>query len=77
MFLSGPTGAEVAGLAFTPDQRTFFVSIQHPGQVPRKQKGKSSAYTHLLSGWPDYRPDMPPRPGVVAIYRQDGGIIGG
>jgi uncharacterized protein len=79
MFLSGPTGAEVAGLAFTPDQRTFFVSIQHPGQVPRKSqgKGKSSAYTHLLSGWPDYRPDMPPRPGVVAIYRQDGGIIGG
>jgi uncharacterized protein len=78
MFLSGPVGCEVAGLAFTPDHRTFFVSIQHPGQGPRKSKGKamSSSYADPLSRWPDYRPDMPPRPSVVAIYRQDGGIIG-
>jgi secreted PhoX family phosphatase len=24
-----------------------------------------------------YRPDMPPRPSIVAIYREDGGKIGG
>jgi secreted PhoX family phosphatase len=76
MFLSGPTGAELAGLAFTPDHRTLFVSIQHPGQVPRKQKGQRSASMYPPSGWPDYTPDMPPRPGVVAIHRQDGGVIG-
>jgi hypothetical protein len=77
MFLSGPTGAELAGLAFTPDHRTFFVSIQHPCQIPRKQRGQSSASPYPPSGWPDYNPDIPPRPGVVAIHRQDGGIIDG
>jgi secreted PhoX family phosphatase len=29
-FLSGPTGAELCGPAFTPDNRTLFVSIQPP-----------------------------------------------
>jgi hypothetical protein len=78
MFLHGPVGCEVTGPSFSPDNRTFFVSIQHPGQMPRKEKGKGreSTFTHPISRWPDYKPDMPPRPGVVAIYRQDGGKVG-
>jgi secreted PhoX family phosphatase len=28
------------------------------------------------SRFPDNRPDMPPRPSVLAIYRQDGGKVG-
>jgi secreted PhoX family phosphatase len=78
MFLSGPVGCEVAGPSFSSDQRTFFVAIQHPGQVPRKERGqgRESTFAHPSSRWPDHRPDMPPRPSVVAIYRQDGGPIG-
>jgi secreted PhoX family phosphatase len=70
-FLSAPTGCEVCGPAFTPDNRTFFVAIQHPGLA-----GKAS-YAAPGSRWPDYRPDTPPRPSVVAIYRKDGGKVGG
>ncbi len=55
-FLSAPTGCEVCGPAFTPDNRTFFVAIQHPGLVDKV------TYASPGSRWPDYRPDMPPRP---------------
>jgi len=30
-FFAGPKGCEVTGLTFTPDQKTLFVNIQHPG----------------------------------------------
>jgi uncharacterized protein len=69
-FLSSPIGCEVCGPAFTPDNQTFFVAIQHPGA------GDQATYDRPLSHWPDDRPDMPPRPSVVAIFREDGGKIG-
>jgi uncharacterized protein len=69
-FLSGPVGCEVCGPAFTPDNRTFFVAIQHPGVADKV------TYDKPVSRWPEYRPDMPPRPSVVAIYREDGGKVG-
>ena len=31
-FLVGPQGAEVTGVTVTPDFRTMFVNIQHPGE---------------------------------------------
>lgn len=63
-FLSGPVGAELCGPAFTPDYRTFFVAVQHPGLVDK------ATYETPGSRFPDYRPDMPPRPSVLAIYRE-------
>jgi secreted PhoX family phosphatase len=72
-FLSGPVGCEVCGPAFTPDQQTFFVAIQHPGMVTPIDK---ITYDKPASRWPDDRPDLPPRPSVVAIYREDGGKVG-
>jgi secreted PhoX family phosphatase len=69
-FLSSPVGCEVCGPAFTPDNRTLFVAIQHPGLVAK------ATYDKPGSRWPDNRKDMPPRPSVVAIYRGDGGKIG-
>jgi secreted PhoX family phosphatase len=70
MFLSGLPGGETCGPEFTPDNRTFFVAIQHPGE------GKGSTFANPISRFPDYKPDMPPRPSVVAIYRIDGGKVG-
>jgi hypothetical protein len=69
-FLSSPTGSEVCGPEFTPDNRTFFVAIQHPGLTDK------ATYEKPGSRFPDYRPDMPPRPSVVAVYRDDGGKVG-
>jgi hypothetical protein len=69
-FLSSPLGCEVCGPAFTPDNTTFFVAIQHPGLTEK------ATYEKPGSRWPDNRADMPPRPSVVAIHRTDGGKVG-
>ena len=65
-FFSAPRGAEVTGPALTPDLETLFVSVQHPAQ--------DSDYHSPSTRWPDFR--GPPRPSVVAITKQGGGIIG-
>jgi secreted PhoX family phosphatase len=33
-FLTGPVGCEITGVTWTPDGRTMFVNIQHPGETP-------------------------------------------
>ena len=66
--LSAVPGAEVTGPRLSPDERTLFVSLQHPGE--------ESPWERPSSRFPDYRDDMPPRPSVIAIWREDGGLIG-
>ena len=61
-FLVGPKECEVTGLAFSSDRRTAFVGIQHPGE-----RGNSH--------WPGGG-DSVPRSAVIAIMRDDGGVIG-
>ena len=62
-FLTGPIGAEVTGISATPDFRTLFVNIQHPGE--------GSTASNLLSSWPD-GPGRRPRSATVVITREDG-----
>jgi secreted PhoX family phosphatase len=69
-FYQAPTGAEVCGPLLTPDDRTFFLAVQHPGE------GKGSSFEKPSTRWPDFKPDMPPRPSVVAITKKGGGTIG-
>jgi len=66
-FLTGPRGSEICGPEFTPDGRTLFVSIQHPG------RGRGLSDPEQGSTWPDG--DFP-RPSVIAVRRSDGGLIG-
>lgn len=62
-FMVGPVGCEVTGVSFSPDQRTLFIGIQHPGE-----NGGST--------FPEHLPNGKPRSSVIAISRDDGGIIG-
>ena len=62
-FMVGPVACEVTGISFSPDQKTLFVGIQHPGET-----GGST--------WPEHVPNGKPRSSVVAIRRDDGGIVG-
>jgi secreted PhoX family phosphatase len=70
LFYQAPTGAEVCGPCFTPDDRTLFLAIQHPGE------DAGSTYERPSTRWPDFVEGRPPRPSVLAIVKKDGGEIG-
>ena len=62
-FLVGPIACEVTGSTWSEDGKTMFVGIQHPGE---KQKP-----SHFPEGG-----DSVPRSSVIAITKDDGGVIG-
>ena len=78
LFFRVPVGAEMCGPQFAPDDKTAFVAVQHPGDggTDWEPFGRPSYYEDLSTRWPDFKPDMPVRPAVVAITKQDGGKIG-
>lgn len=62
-FLTGPIACEITGLAFSPDQKTMFVGVQHPGE--------GGAPSHFPAG-----KNSKPRSTIMLITREDGGVIG-
>ncbi len=72
-FLIGPLGCEITGVDTTPDGRTLFVGIQHPGE-----DGSAAAPD---SHWPDTQASgtagatVRPRSAIVAITKNDGGVV--
>ena len=64
-FMTGVPGGEIVGPEFTPDYRTLFAGIQHPGE--------GDGLAEPGSRWPDG--DFP-RPSVVAVRKLDDGVIG-
>ena len=66
-FMSAPVGAEVCGCVFTPDNETLFLSIQHPGE--------DGSLSNLTSHWPDGG-NAVPRSTVIAVRKENGGLIG-
>ncbi|MCA0050063.1 PhoX family phosphatase [Mesorhizobium sp. B283B1A] len=77
LFFRVPIGAEMCGPLFAPDDQTAFVAVQHPGDGGEDWEafGRPSYYEDLSTRWPDFKPDMPVRPAVVAITKQGGGKI--
>jgi uncharacterized protein len=80
-FLTAPPNAEVTGVTMTPDGRTMFVGVQHPGE------DSTAANPTQFSNWPQSQwavkadgvtplPAGRPRSSVVVITKDDGGVIG-
>ncbi|HRH87989.1 MAG TPA: PhoX family phosphatase [Rubrivivax sp.] len=79
-FLVGPVDCELTGCAETPDGRTLFVNVQHPGEsITAADVANPAAY---LSHWPGNAgygaggATARPRSATIAITKDDGGLIG-
>jgi secreted PhoX family phosphatase len=73
-FLVGPPNSEVTGVVMTPDMRTMFVNIQHPGETASDRS--DPADPGRFSTWPSGQKGARPRSATVVIRKADGGIIG-
>jgi len=75
-FVTSPRNCEVTGVITTPDGKTMWINIQHPGDE------WSGSFT-ANSTWPDSGvngatgvPLAKPRSSTVLITKDDGGVIG-
>lgn len=73
-FLTGPVNCEITGASWTPDGRTLFVNVQHPGESPGSRNDPE--VPTRFSTWPEGTAAARPRSATVAIRRLDGGLIG-
>jgi hypothetical protein len=85
-FLVGPSGCEVTGITWTPDRKTMFVNIQHPGEIgshpnrPKNADGSTYSDNQIarnataFSQWPTA--GARPRSATVVVRRNDGGVVG-
>jgi secreted PhoX family phosphatase len=72
-FMTGPVNCEVTGVTWTPDMRTMFLNIQHPGETPSDRS--DPAEPDKFSSWPG-GPGSRPRSATVVVRKRDGGVIG-
>ena len=80
-FLVGPVDCEITGCSETPDGKTLFINIQHPGEAITKANiADPSKY---LSHWPANSgygaggaTTARPRSATIVITKNDGGLIG-
>ncbi|WGY47354.1 PhoX family phosphatase [Vibrio sp. ABG19] len=66
-FFVGPNGCEVTGFAISPDYKSVFVNIQHPGNWPYSEDAAEATPDGVT---------VRPRAATVVIRREDGGEIG-
>jgi secreted PhoX family phosphatase len=69
-FLVGPKECEITGITETPDGKTIFVNIQHPGEDTAPNFGTGAFGSH----WPDGGLSRP-RSATIVITREDGGHV--
>jgi len=74
LFFRSPVGAETTGICFTPDDKTLFICVQHPGTDGCKNYdgfNKKASFLEPATRWPNNdNSNLPPYPSVVQITRK-------
>ncbi|NBQ53558.1 MAG: DUF839 domain-containing protein, partial [Proteobacteria bacterium] len=60
---SAPVEAEFTGPCFSPDEKTLFLSVQHPGEATPFENGAP----RYSSSWPDKVKGGKPCPALIAL----------
>lgn len=77
-FLVGPKNCEITGICMTPDYKTLFVNIQHPGETypdPTSAGAQAAVLAAPPSSWPG-NAGARPRSATIVITRTDGAEVG-
>ena len=72
-FFRVPTGAELCGSLFSPNDESLFLVVQHPGEA---EEGAPASFESPATRWPDFQDGMPPRLSVLVITKRSGRKIG-
>ncbi len=79
-FLVGPVGCEITGVCESPDGKTMFINIQHPGETTALADiGNPAKYTSHWPGNAGYGAggaSARPRSATIVITKDDGGRVG-
>ncbi len=79
-FLVGPVGCEITGVCESPDGKTMFINIQHPGETTALADiGNPAKYTSHWPGNTGYGAGgatARPRSATIVITKDDGGRVG-
>ncbi len=73
-FLVGPKECEITGIHSTPDGRSVFVNIQHPGEDATNPNQPTSNWPYSQGGANGN--GQRPRSATIVITRDDGGVVG-
>ncbi|GAB4121444.1 MAG: PhoX family phosphatase [Wenzhouxiangellaceae bacterium] len=63
---TGPAGCEITGFCMTPDRRTAFINVQHPGNGDPTVSNFPAPFDGVTQ----------PRDATIVLTRKNGGIIG-
>ncbi len=73
-FLVGPKECEITGIHSTPDGRSLFLNIQHPGENATNPNAPTSSWPASQAG--AVTTPSRPRSATVVITKADGGVVG-
>ncbi|MFK4704152.1 secreted PhoX family phosphatase [Roseateles asaccharophilus] len=75
-FLVGPKECEITGIAMTPDNKTLFFNVQHPGEEGTPDWAAKTFGSYWPASQTDATAKKRPRSATVVVTRKDGGEIG-